>query len=92
MWLLMTVKVDAFLSKKIFRKKIITGIMLNKMRREVLYTYDTGFTLQVVCPLFRKQLTPYQRMFKILIISENTPAAVTSAPAPYPLISIGYSL
>lgn len=43
MWLLMTVKVDAFLSKKISRKKIITGIMLNRMRREVLYTYDTGF-------------------------------------------------
>lgn len=30
--------------------------------------------------------------FAILIISENTPAAVTLAPAPYPFIIIGYSL
>lgn len=39
----MTVKVDALLSKKYLAKKIITGIMLNRMRREVLYTYDTSF-------------------------------------------------
>lgn len=39
----MSVKVDAFLSKKHHTKKIITGIMLNRMQREVLHTYSTGF-------------------------------------------------
>ena len=32
------------------------------------------------------------RILAIPIISANTPAAVTGAPAPYPLIIIGYSL
>lgn len=30
-------------------------------------------------------------IFETLIISENTPAAVTAAPAPYPFIIIGNS-
>ncbi len=32
------------------------------------------------------------QIFAIRIMSANTPAAVTLAPAPYPWISIGYSL
>ena len=32
------------------------------------------------------------QIFAILIISANTQAAVTPAPAPYPCMSIGYSL
>jgi hypothetical protein len=36
--------------------------------------------------------TFFYLIFTTLIISAKTPAAVTSAPAPYPLIIIGYSL
>ena len=34
----------------------------------------------------------FYRILAMLMISANTPAAVTPAPAPYPLICIGYSL
>lgn len=42
-------------------------------------------------PFFYSIETTYLTL-AILIISENTPAAVTLAPAPYPFMIIGYSL